>query len=111
MLHQRGLVEHKADMLFPYGVTSSKELTAGELIEIINGLEQPKYENDHMRKKIISLFRTIGKTDVKEMKDIVEKKWGKSFNNYTKKEYQKIIAVLENTWIPYYLKNIKDVSQ
>lgn len=118
--------ELKQEMVFNVSsgrATSSKDLTEKELqtlIQRLNEYKQPgtiEYSKENtLRKRIISKFREMGYntwSDAKQrqianmerIEAVVLDKWKKKLNDYTVDELSKIIAVLENQWLPNYYKN------
>lgn len=116
--------ETKEDLILTYTEERSKSRTdmhyheAVELIAFLKGLEAQatgtKYVatdgNDHLRKKIISLFREMnynlnGKADMQRIQNTLLKYWKKQLNDYDANELSKIISVLENQWLKNYYKN------
>lgn len=73
---------------------------------------------DQLRKKVLSCFWSLNyyKWDAVKLKNVADmvriqatlvKHWGKELNDYDKTELQKVIAVLQSEWIPFYNKKAK----
>lgn len=110
-------------MTFTDNRTASRSLMysneAIELIVFLNNMLKnkstttkyvPTDGNDHLRKKIISIFREMnynlkGKADMERIQNTLLKYWKKQLNDYTKEELSKIISVLETQWLKNYYKN------
>lgn len=90
---------------------STKELSNTEiddlirqLNDLVGGMATREWEEkNQLRRKIISLMKTIGITDIRDIKDMVKEHWKKDFNQYNRDEYRKIIGVIERQWVPFYL--------
>jgi len=95
---------------------STKELTNGEidsliqqLYDLVGGMTTKEWEEkNQLRRKIISLMKTIGIMDIGDIKTTIKEHWKKDFNNYNRDEYRKIIGVIERQWVPFYLKKLAE---
>lgn len=70
---------------------------------------------DKQRKRLIAKFREMGyntadnRADMQRINETLTKHWHKTINEFDKPELQKVIAVIENKFIPsYYNKNVRN---